>query len=506
MKRIIYITAALALAACSNDELIDSGTTTPADIKIDVVADNVSRTEQIHTPSVKPETFLIWAIDDDETLIDENNATTKHSQDNIAFHFAGETVVRGETNSGGISYHFQSGPKYWPADVHDKLYVAAFHKYDNSTSSEVDLQPEFTCSFEYNDDADETKATAIEDIILKFKDTEIPPTWADQHDILYAVNYGVTRDSNNEHIALTFKHALALLQFQFSNASNTLYVEINGLTLGTTDSPIVNKRHVEYDLKMSTSVVETDPWSSYNNVNTIGTGTEYWAGGTSYFSVPNESSVDESKAKKLFVIPQTSTSIDSSKGLPLSSKTYFTPLTLSCRIYNIINPDEFNAAVAALGDNPTAEQIHNLLTIGSADGSTVPSTDTDSSATDTNTDTDSSATDSGTTDGSSTDSGTTDTTTSKVIKPYGVPIYVNGDGGFRDLKVNIPTVMQRDGEVSKEVGWKAGYKYTYTISFGGINHDAVDDSGNQLFVPIQFLKVEVDPAYETVEKTYNYDN
>lgn len=434
MRKFIYLAAAFALTACSNDELIDSTKNDAAEIKINVVTNPVSRTNvQLHSSTVKPESFYLWALEEEQTVAEGKNH----------FQIDNQKVTRGEANAEGLYYHFENGTQYWPAHVDDIMHVAAFHSVETVDGTLVEKDPNI------DDDADIIADIAekddgsgnkyIRDVRMIVRNVNVPENWDEQHDILYATNYGVTRQTANEEIVLTFNHALAWLQFQFKNESSTLYVEINQVTVNN----VVTQGTVDFFINKTGITSDSYPWGAFTADNkTHLANIKNCCAGTSYIAVNAKTDVNPDDAMNLLVIPQNTTSnlIQDGVGDGGHISSNFKNLDISCRVYNIVDPDLFQAEVAKLGDNPTNEQIHSLL----------------------------------------------------VDKGFGKPLYVgskdeDGEDGFREMRVVIPSIKSSDGERDVDYGWLPGKKYVYTIDFGTGTPGATDpDNGGDVFVPFTF--------------------
>jgi hypothetical protein len=451
MRKFIYLAAAFALTACSNDEVIESTKNDAAEIKINVVTNPVSRTNvQLHSSTVKPESFYLWALEEEQTVAERKNH----------FQIENQKVVRGEANAEGLYYHFENGTQYWPAHVDDIMHVAAFHSVEKDASGNLvekdikfkddDANSENEIKPLYNTDAETNEPISISDVRMIIKNVEVPDNWDEQHDILYATNYGVTRQTANEEIVLTFNHALALLQFQFKNESSTLYVEINKVTVNA----LLTQGNIDFCINKTGLTLDTYPWGGFTADNKKDENVKgvYCSAGTSYVAVNAKTDVNTDDAMNILVIPQASRDLIGAEAK--ATKT----LDISCRVYNIVDPDLFKAEVAKLGTNPKNEDIHSLL----------------------------------------------------VDKGFGKPLYVGANDAFREMRVVIPTptvgINEANGQPN-EVGWQAGKMYVYTIDFGTGTPSAKDpDNGGDVFVPLTFtLSINEWPT-NTIDKEHKPDD
>jgi hypothetical protein len=229
----------------------------------------------------------------------------------------------------------------------------------------------------------------------------------------------------------------------------------NVVTQGTVDFLINKTRHTS----------DSYPWGAFTADNkTHIANIKNCCAGTSYIAV-NAKTVNTDDAMNLLVIPQNTTSnlIQDGVGDGGHISSNFKNLDISCRVYNIVDPDLFQAEVAKLGTNPTNEQIHSLL----------------------------------------------------VDKGFGKPLYVgskdaDGEDGFREMRVVIPSIKTTVGERDVDYGWQPGKKYVYTIDFGTGTPSATDpkneDDDPTVFIPFTFtLSINEWPT-DTIDKEHKPDD
>jgi len=167
----------LALASCSNDELIEVNHDGD-EIAFNVVTNPVSRASDVYCNNHKPTQFTVWATYDGKQYIDG---------DNIEFN--------------GTKWENKTGNRYWPADG----YVTFFAHHNAGAA------------FNYNNGAPKIENFTVADNV------------AEQTDLIYAVK--TQSKPTDGKVTLNFRHALSQIVFQAKNTNQNLYVEISGVSV-----------------------------------------------------------------------------------------------------------------------------------------------------------------------------------------------------------------------------------------------------------------------------------
>jgi hypothetical protein len=436
MKKITYIFALLALTACSNDDVVE--TSTDDVIQLAVTANNASRALELHGCNQNLDMkFTLWALKTKDGSDMTSDAERALGTD---YHLNGLSVT-GEADGTAT---FDDGQKhYWPGTstllnffaLHDKNY---YYDNDNALKSNNNL-PFFIYS------KDSSGATTIE---LASKNRlasngntsygkyyELPADADSQDDALYAVALGQTRKTHDKKVVLNFKHLLSLLEFKFSNALSTTYIEINGIQLNNiyrkANFTITESTDAQYTTSGTTAFENGITWQPLTGDQLLSeseTAAYTDADGNADYQIMSVNATDNPNSTlRLMVIPQNGRDPDDQQELLLS---YMPTVALSCRLYNILNPTDFADAVdAAKGDKSA---IHALLT---------------------------------------------DNT-------YAAPIYTSDSDNYININLAIP--FDLDATTQVPIGWQAGKKYVYTITFGGSDNltTATDDDGHPLLVPM----------------------
>lgn len=181
MKKILFgcMVAGLALASCSNDEVVmEQNDATKINFAVTAANGNSrANADGVFCNNNKPGDFTVYGEADGAFFMDD------------AFTLVGETV----TNT--------SGTRYWPDGK-----TMAFYAYKNG---------------EFDSDA-------------KTFDFSVNGTVASQADLIYAVRTGLSKAANvNEMSAveLNFRHALSQIVFKAKNEGSNIYVKVSGVTV-----------------------------------------------------------------------------------------------------------------------------------------------------------------------------------------------------------------------------------------------------------------------------------
>ncbi len=505
MKKTIYITAILALTACSNDELVDSSVKDASRINVSVVTNNVSRagtpsdckdidTNEFckrHDSNTNQLTFRLYAAYCDDHL-------KAQDVDDEHVYLDGNEMKFTKYSSNATNCAFTDGAAYWPKDVDQHLCFFGLHDYNYSYDSDQ-------CSLTYikQDDYPELYAK-YPNIVALSADINLDRDAKKQDDIMYAVSVDALSASSEQDVNLYFRHALSQLAVQFNNKSTAqkLYIEIHSVTF--TNAPLDgqvlffnNNEEATYpgdgqytDEDKTKSGV--DNRSAYNEYECCAWSPDYPDGLDDggehdvYYNFEQDfTALGGDKCDYRGVAPDRSFGLSSTTGTSTShplnmlvvpyngSDKDKVKLKISCRIFAITDYDEFkklydNNYQSVSDHNYELEygrddKIHDFLTIG---------------------------------------------TNNHVA--FGVPIfggyddncdlnddcadadYWNWDGHFQDIYLDLPQF---------EGGWKAGKKYLYTVNFGTGNKDvAKDEEGKSVLFPIE-ISARVDDWAE--EGTYS---
>lgn len=462
MKKFIYLSALLALTACSNDELVRSGTD-PSEIRFDVTANPTSR-QDLHSSSSKDIDFNVWAL---TTLPD----------DNTVVYLDNEHVTA--TKSGSVyEYNFDTGNKYWPAEGYLLDFYALHFKYAADSGNALNGGLKFDLT------SDDIEPTA---------ELKISENADNQDDVLYAVALDKERDADattdGNTVQLNFRHALSQLQFQFDNIAKNLYIEVNKVTVKNIDDS--NNPALKTSGIMTLSDETTDNYpddeTHYDNIVTCD-----WSDATSTgyadktADVYLDYGVDNSNNDKyLAIYPKT---VDDTF---TTSATYNSDLsTINPAI--LVIPQKCDKAVEEEVDTSTATGVVKgvkrtglWLVLHCRVYNTVGNDWMCSDKSDTHF--------------------KLVTDVKDGIRRKGVPVFCGKDDSgnpndtFADLYVPMPMLTQ-DATTCE---WKPGKKYVYKLVFGTGNATAEDSTGNKVILPIAFEDVTID---EWGEHTNSLDN
>jgi hypothetical protein len=482
MKKIIYLSALLALAACSNDELVRTGTD-PSEIRFDVSTNTISR-QDLHSSSANIDNFFVTAIvsPDDESVEGDYYTSTNM----FTVYFNNEVAMRQTDTS---DFAFNSGKKYyWPAED-TKLNFYALHADFNFIATKNKL---FEVPYlEVNDEG-----TTANDIAVVSSELRVSEDADEQDDFLYAVALNQQRntqktDNEANKVELNFRHALSQLQFLFDNNANNLYIEVNKVTVKSIDDSnnpaIKTSGKVTFGTSSTTQQYEsTGTGSSYSYSDNCTWSDVTDQANASMADVYLDYGVDNSNNDKYLAIYPTTV-----------AETFTTSATYNSDLSTInpailVIPQKCDNAAEEEVDTSTATgvvkdvkrtglwlvlhcRVYN--TVGN-DWMCSDKSDTHSKLV--------------TDDKSGT-------------RRKGVPVFCGKDDSgnpndtFADLYVQMPPITQ--GEATSE--WKAGKKYVYKLVFGTGNATAEDSTGNKVILPIAFEDVTID---EWGEHTTSLDN
>lgn len=179
-RKILLAVPVLALAACSQDDLLEVNRSVN-EITFDVVSGNASKAADVFCNYNKPTEFNVWAIHGGKTYIDGD-------------------LIKNQSGA----WKNTSGTRYWPADGNIDFYA-----HVNAGTK-----------FSWNTATPGTPTIA---------DYEVSTTVAEQKDLLYAVKKDVAK--SDAAVTLNFHHALSQIVFNAKNTNPNFYVEVSGVKL-----------------------------------------------------------------------------------------------------------------------------------------------------------------------------------------------------------------------------------------------------------------------------------
>jgi hypothetical protein len=208
MKKLLFTAgtvAVLALASCSNDEIVNLNPTAANTglIRYNAVMNNASRANTLYDSSSHPD-FYVYA------KVNKAAAESQHA-----------TYINGDfVQLSGDEYTYPE--RYWP-DVNLDFFAYVGKNEFGSSTATVALNG-----------ATADGSNAEVENSLSIKGIQINPDAAKQEDMLYAISLNQNGlDSNNESqdVPLFFRHALAQLNFQFANRSKNIQVKVDGIRI-----------------------------------------------------------------------------------------------------------------------------------------------------------------------------------------------------------------------------------------------------------------------------------
>ena len=309
--------------ACSNDELTDVNRDGD-EITFGVVANKVTRAENVYYNQNLPSSFNVWAT------YKASGSTT------------GSTYITDDeiTNKGSNTWVNESGTRYWPNDG-----SLDFYAYVNASKEEN--EPNY--KFVWNSGSTPTFNVTV------------PENVAQQKDLLYAVKTGQTKPTNpaSDKVQLNFRHALSQIVFQARNENKSIYVEITGVSVcniasqntftfptGDTDDKVGEHNDngaIDYT---------TQKWGTWKS-NGLKQGSIYSVDDFGTKEVPyNEdenvsltNTNEENKEfddKAMLLLPQSTTKWDVSgtEGQPDASTQKGSYFLLKCKIWNVADTEK----------------------------------------------------------------------------------------------------------------------------------------------------------------------
>lgn len=315
MKKITYIFVLMTLAACSNDDVINSGGND--EITVDVVSNNaISRTMSGHSHDTSKtyniESFTLFA-----SIYNSTPFQPYFENVNVSYTDRGWALDK---------------PKFWP-DNGKTVDFWAYHNANTAAGSSVG-----TVQFANGK--------------LSVTDMIIPTTTSEQDDVIYAL---AQNKSNQGSVPINFRHALSMIDLKFESLSGSnLVVEVNKVTLcGLT---VKGSFSIEHDT--STQYSNSSAAYTYSNAiaytqtkhdgtNEVSTTFDGWDGYYTYCpGVKGAIFGDDILVLPLDFDP------GSCNDSGIWSNVYF---KISCRIYNI----KYDVTFSAVNNKNTPVMIHN---------------------------------------------------------------------------------------------------------------------------------------------------
>lgn len=218
MKKFILMTiGAISLVSCSNDEVVDVKRNV---IAFNVVSENASRAGTIYTNSVKPESFIVYAV---------HHKTNDDASITKSMYIDGAEVVKN-----GSSYVFKDGEdRYWPETGSLTFYaiVEPHGTYvgDGQNVAHYDRKKCNVNEISYN--------LLHAESLSGIGNENVNDAIADQQDFIYAVKAGQTKSANSSTpVNLNFRHAYSQIVFNAKIAENQkLYVKVKSINLQNLD-------------------------------------------------------------------------------------------------------------------------------------------------------------------------------------------------------------------------------------------------------------------------------
>ena len=298
MKKSMFIVAlaAMSLASCSNDEVLDIQKT---GVQFSVVADKASRGTVVTTNDIAQ--FAVYGFNADGNMFMEGA------------NGAGKEINKETT--GDVSKWVYSPTQFWPTE-------AAIDFYS--------IHP----------------ATVLMDKTnKKIVDYTVSTNVANQVDLLYALNLGCTKDNSTSGVPVNFRHALAQIVFKATNTNPNLKVDIQGVKVvkvnskGTFEWPTASTTTPNYSAdKDGTKDTELDAtWGVWNKTS-LSEETSYTATCGRVVldanAVKGEIVADLSAAP-LLLLPQPLTPAPVvNEKMQRANGSYF---AISCKVYNVVN-------------------------------------------------------------------------------------------------------------------------------------------------------------------------
>lgn len=204
MKKSLFFlaAAAVALASCSNDEVVSQNTTEnqPKEIAFAPLAQPTTRTSVTQTGVINGTVFPT-TLDMMVTAYDQTNGSVYFGETNFKHKYAGHTADAGTDNWWGA----ESKAKFWPlSDTYLNFLAIANAGANNATGV--------------------TWGTNKADQVTVAMGNSYAA--ANQRDFMYAIGNAHVQKTGNaliipDNVAMTFKHALAYLQFRVRANSAT---------------------------------------------------------------------------------------------------------------------------------------------------------------------------------------------------------------------------------------------------------------------------------------------
>lgn len=348
--------SALALVACTNDEVIDVNPGEAIDFA--VTTGNVTRAE---TTTNTIDNFRVWAYQTTPETTEPTSGTTTPAKDQ-AFFFE-EEVTRAKSGDSWSAWSY-GYTYFWPSSS-GTLSSLSFYSISPANTYNANME------------GMKPAQTAISaDKSFTYKVPAAIDGVPAGEDLLYAVNRVITKETYGGKVNVNFRHALSQIVFKVKNTNPNLKVEVNAIDivrtlnfgtytlpkattspLTTTDTPVKgswsNQSLLSEDEQTSDADINYYGISkggiSKEVTNSAGETVEHLGdavltleGVTAALSFEGVYGTGENQVSHtaLFMMPQTlnastiTTATDGTKTMDLSSGTYF---SINCRISQKIN-------------------------------------------------------------------------------------------------------------------------------------------------------------------------
>jgi len=202
-KHYILTTLALALVACSNDDVVN--TTSSDEIRLSVTTE---------TPKLTAS-----RVSHEGTLLNDFKLFALKNSDSKTKYLENESVVYSDG-----AYSFADGKRFWPNYALNFYAVHCLNGDENTADNDTQTVYSVSDEPQFHANGDGYLGIDLNNVILPSSKTDADDS--SQDDILYARVDNVTNSTTNSTVTLNFRHALAKIQFTVKTASQNVYVEI----------------------------------------------------------------------------------------------------------------------------------------------------------------------------------------------------------------------------------------------------------------------------------------
>ncbi len=267
------------LVGCSEEEIANVETSSQNAISFNVVSNAAETKATPITPSNLTTTdFDVFAYTADGTAF--------MGKTDVAFAHDGVKIVY---EDGDWNYDDPNELRYWPAEALDFYAV--------SPASLVDAGMHYTWNFDH--DSQQIYYSCLDEYNTTIADSDIHAN----HDVMYGIAKGQTKDLNGGKVKFTFKHILSQVVFKAKTEFATMNVIIKDIKIGNV------KFSGYFTLPSSTDMAPTSAnWSVWGAGNVdLGTYSPTVIGKAEKKVESSTNATDISSNAPLFTIPQTLT-------------------------------------------------------------------------------------------------------------------------------------------------------------------------------------------------------